>query len=244
LTQAVNIENQPNLGMVQVGSPDMGMASHDAILAALAQKYRNEGYKQALEVLNFQLRTKDEEIFTLTRELNELKAKMTSTNTSSVTVSNVASSYSYDSAKFPKPNGDIIIRVLIMLVDERREKNRYIINLKTDWYLVWKVLHYFKVYIGNEYDFMDIVNECVLPNYSDNIRKEDLSLDKSNFYTINNEHPLKKYAVHYWRQDYEHILEKGKGEGLNVLERGINIKMKLQELLLRNNVKIANAEVG
>ena len=157
-----------------------------------------------------------------------------------------ARSYCYNAACFPKPNAETIFETLIELTNSKREGGKYIINSKTDWYMVWKVLHYFKLYIGNEYDFINVVNDCILPYISDTKRQEALVVDSYNFKGIKYYNPMKEVSVVNWRseleKDRERRAENPTRHGTLALDRGINIKVKLQQLLQARDIESYNFE--
>lgn len=152
--------------------------------------------------------------------------------------------YSYNASLFPVPNGDETIDALVALVHYKRDQNKYVISNKTDWYMVWKVLHYFKLYIGNEYDFVDIVNDCILPNIKDEKRRDSLSLSSWNLKSIKRDDPMKAVAVAKWRKELAKQREQqpNKMHGTFSLDRGVNILVNLQRLLKQRNVESFNYE--
>ena len=83
--------------------------------------------------------------------------------------------YEYNSALFSSPVGDNVIEILHELCTKKRDKNKFVINYKTDWYIVWKILRNFKIYTGTELDFVTLVQECVIP-YIDISRQNKLKL--------------------------------------------------------------------
>lgn len=157
---------------------------------------------------------------------------------------NAPQKYTYNAALFPKQNGDTIIEALIALVPYRREAGKYVISMKTDWYMVWKVLHYFKLYTGNEYDFIDIVNDCILPNIKDAKRRDSLKVSANNFKGIKRTDPMKDVSVAKWRIEFaKQVEEQSKNRhGTLSLDRGINILVYLQHLLKQRNVESFNYE--
>lgn len=152
--------------------------------------------------------------------------------------------YTYNAALFPSQNGETVIDALIALAHCKREQGKYVISSKTDWYMVWKVLHYFKLYNGNEYDFIDIVNDCILPNIKDDKRRSSLSVKCLNFTTIKKDNPMKAVSVAKWRDELEKQLEElpNKMHGTLSLDRGVNIMVNLQMQLKQYGVKSDNYE--
>lgn len=216
----------------------------DVLLGAYADKFRQEGWNEAVATLQLQLDAKD-------REIAELKAQLAKMQSSSVNTSTTlhiqpSRNYEYNSACFPKPNAETILDALIELASSKREGGKYIINTKTDWYMTWKVLHYFKLYTGNEYDFIDVVNDCILPYLSDTKRRKLLSVNDTNFKGIKYNNPMKEVAVANWRRELEKErearAENPTQHGTLALDRGINIKVKLQQLLQARGIESYNYE--
>ena len=131
-------------------------SDYDDFLDMCARK-RQEGWNEATVFYESKIKEKDEEIEELRVQLAKQKGLPAST---SVSTTDSQQAYNYNAACFPKPNGNIIIDVLIELCSSKREAGKYVICKKTDWYMAWKVLHYFKVYSGNEYDFIQYNNRC------------------------------------------------------------------------------------
>lgn len=166
-------------------------------MTVLADELRQEGREEAAAYYQPKLDAKD-------RRIAELEAKIEMMQGLSVTTSfsqNTHSSrnYEYNASCFPEPNAEIIFEALIELAKRKREGGKFIINTKTDWYMVWKVLHYFKLYTGSEYDFIDVVNDCVLPYLPDAKRRDELRVLNDNFKSnqiqqSNEERPCSKMA--------------------------------------------------
>lgn len=227
-----------------VSSSSSRASERDVVLDAFAERYRQEGRNEAIAEFQSQLDAKD-------REIAELKAKMAMRMNNPITASNAQKSltsrnYEYNASCFPKPNAEIIFEALIALANSKREGGKYIINTKTDWYMVWKVLHYFKLYTGNEYDFVDVVNDCILPYLSDAKRRAALCVDAVNFKGIKYNNPMKEVAVVNWRRELSKEREArakvSTQHGTLALDRGINIKVKLQRLLQERNIESYNYE--
>ena len=112
--------------------------------------------------------------------------------------------------------------------------------------MVWKVLHLFQVYTGTEYDFIDVVNDCILPTITDDKRKEDLTVNNGNFSSIHSTNPMKAIPVLKWRKTLgkqrEYADAKTKKHGTLALDRGVNIMTKLRELLQIRNIRLENSE--
>lgn len=219
-------------------------SENDALLNAFAEKYREEGRRETSEKYQLLLDDRDKRI----KDLEALLAQQKEYAVSLSSTLNASSTrtYNYNASCFPRPNGDVIIDVLIELTNSKREKGKYIINYKTDWYMVWKVLHYFKLYTGNEYDFIDIVNECVIPYIKDAMRRKQLTVSNSTFKAIKSTSPMKAVTVHKWRNELEKERERHAEaptqHGTPALDRGLNIKVRLQILLQERHVQSINYE--
>lgn len=199
-------------------------------------KFRSEGWNAAEEHFKLELSAKDKEIERLNEKLAKQQGKY-------LTISS-SREYNYNASCFPKPNGELIIETIIELANSRREKGKYIINAKTDWFMTWKVLHYFKLYTGSQYDFILIVNECVLPYITDAERRKVLSLSNSNFKNIENDNPMKAIPVVKWRKelDEQRDTKRNVQHGTLALDRGVNIMVKLQQLLRTKGIESYNYE--
>lgn len=152
--------------------------------------------------------------------------------------------YEYNSALFSSPVGDNVIEILHELCTKKREKNKYVINYKTDWYIVWKILHNFKIYTGTELDFVTLVQECVIP-YIDISRQNKLKVEINNFKSIESDSQIRTVAVVDWRTVAFKERERNELHPLHnepVLERAINILTTLQRMLIRANITIQNAD--
>lgn len=204
----------------------------------ICARFRQEGWNEAEEYYKSKLSSKEQEIERLKAQIAVQQGKSDSISSSR--------RYNYNASCFPKPNGNLIIDAVIELSDSYREKGKYIINTKTDWYMVWKVLHYFKVYSGSQYDFIPIVNDCVLPYITDTKRQEYLSVVEHNFKNIPKDSPMKTTPVMKWRRELEAqreaYIEKPVQHGTFILDRGINIMVKLQQLLMTKGVDSYNYE--
>ena len=152
--------------------------------------------------------------------------------------------YEYNSALFYSPVGDNVIEILHELCTKKREKNKYVINHKTDWYIVWKILRNFKIYTGTELDFVTLVQECVIP-YIDISRQNKLKVEINNFKGIESDSQIRTVAVVDWRKVASKERERNELHPLHnepVLERAINILTTLQRMLIRANITIQNAD--
>lgn len=215
-----------------VQNSSMRASEADAFMDICA-RFRQEGRDEATAQYEAELNKKEQEIA-------QLKAMLAATQGPLGAPSESSRVYHFNASCFPKPNGNLIIDALIDLVDSKREGGKYIINNKTDWYMVWKVLRYFKVYTGSVYDFVYLVNECVLPYICDTRRKETLMVADTNLKAIQKDNPMKKVSVDNWRRaldrQREGFAESPVLHGTFVLDRGINIKVRIQKLLQERGV--------
>ena len=212
------------------------------LLGGYLADYKRQGYEEAKNDYEKQLKEKDK----LIEQLKMLLAQNAQTYPPPPTTTIPIRSNNFNSSLFPKPNGNEVIDAVVELTQCKREKEKYIISKKTDWYMVWKVLHYFKVYLGSEYDFIDIVNDCILPTITDDKRKKDLTVEKANFFTITPQDAMKATPVYNWRKTLikqrESADAKTKKHGTLALDRGVNIMTKLQDMLQNRNIRLENSE--
>lgn len=212
------------------------------LLGVYFADYKRQGYEEAKNDYEKQLKEKDKII----EQLKMLLAQNTQTYPPPPTTTIPIRSYNFNSSLFPMPNGNEVIDALVELAQCKREKGKYIINTKTDWYMVWKVLHYFNIYIGSEYDFINIVNDCILPTITDEKRKKILTVTYKSFSNIHSTDSMKATPVEKWRKTLvkqrESADAKTKKHGTLALDRGVNIMTKLQELLQIRNIRLENAE--
>ena len=215
---------------------------HMISLEGIFADYKRQGYEEATNEYEKQLQEKDKII----EQLKMLLAQNTQTYPPPPTTTIPIRSYNFNSSLFPMPNGNEVIDALVELAQCKREKGKYIINTKTDWYMVWKVLHYFNIYIGSEYDFINIVNDCILPTITDEKRKKILTVTYKSFSNIHSTDSMKATPVEKWRKTLAKQREsadaKTKKHGTLALDRGVNIMTKLQELLQIRNIRLENAE--
>ena len=215
---------------------------HMISLEGIFADYKRQGYEEAKNDYEKQLKEKDKII----EQLKMLLAQNTQTYPPPPTTTIPIRSYNFNSSLFPMPNGNEVIDALVELAQCKREKGKYIINTKTDWYMVWKVLHYFNIYIGSEYDFINIVNDCILPTITDEKRKKILTVTYKSFSNIHSTDSMKATPVEKWRKTLvkqrESADAKTKKHGTLALDRGVNIMTKLQELLQIRNIRLENAE--
>lgn len=235
ITQPWNSESDIGQGSM---SKALKFTAFNNLCAEIEQSVREEVQAE----FQASLTAKEKEIELLKLQIAQLRANPQ--HATHIKVLKTPRIYNYNSSCFSKPNGEIVIEVLIELTNCKREGGKYIINSKTDWYLVWKVLHYFKIYKGSAYDFIYLVNECVLPYIDDEERRKALELNDSNFKSIKQDNPMKKHAVMNWRRELENEREacSASQHGTLVLDRGVNIMVKLQQLLKARGIESYNYE--
>ena len=226
------------------------MAAQDALYDYARMMFEPEirsEYEERLKQDKRLIESKDNTIEELKQRILELERSQIKTNDDEDDIKLTVPIYCNNSL-FQKRNYVDVVKVLIELIQTKREKGKYIISKKTDLYMVWKALHYFKVFIGNEYDFITFFDECAIPNILDKDRRKKLDLDDSNFSTIACGNPMKKYHVSKWKQELDNLrysenCKKQKfRHGDFALERGVIILNVLQQLLEKRNIPFINAE--
>ena len=199
------------------------------------------------EIMVFRTKIQEQEI-----EIARLKKTISELEASLSANSQIISSheyipkhdYEYNSALFSSPVGDNVIEILHELCTKKRDKNKFVINYKTDWYIVWKILRNFKIYTGTELDFVTLVQECVIP-YIEDSRQNKLKVEINNFKSIESDSQIRTVAVVDWRKVAFKERERNELHPLHnepVLERAINILTTLQRMLIRANITIQNAD--
>lgn len=216
------------------GTYDIGEDFHNFL--ELTQQYEKKGYNKAKDEDKKLLEAKDREIAQLKKQLDERNATPPPEQR-----------FCYNRALFNRDNGDVVITALIYLTDRKCSKNKFVIDVKTDWYIVWKVLKYHSLFIGNCYDFLEIINDCVLPKIDKN--KRDISKITPNSYNFNsfkNGNPIKDIDVYHWPQKlYEEIQKRTddpKLRGTSGLERAVMIRRELETLLKHQGITSPNYE--
>lgn len=216
------------------GTSRSNMASEkDAVFAAIVDKYLQEGYDLAMQQVSGVIQEKDSEIERLKREIAKLKK-------THVSAPSDPPPLHYNKAFFPSANGDDIIYAIIELTRHKREKGKFILSTKTDWYIIWRILHYLHLYIGSPYEFIDIVNDCVLPYIEDATRRDALTVAESNFRNITKDNPIRKVPVDCWHTEFEkeytNLVQSKTRHGKLALDRAVNIMVELKSLLLSHGV--------
>lgn len=205
-------------------------------LKVIGQKKYKKGYDKAKDEDKELLEAKDREIAQLKKQLAEKEAALPPEQR-----------FCYNRALFNRDNGDAVITALKHLTKQKYNKKKFVIGTKTDWYLAWKVLRYHGLYIGNCYNFLEIINECVLPNIDKN--KRDISKITPNSYNFNsfkNGNPIKDIDVYHWPQKlYEEIQKRTddpKLRGTSALERAVMIRRELETMLKHQGITSPNYE--
>lgn len=205
-------------------------------LKVIGQKKYKKGYDKAKDEDKELLEAKDREIAQLKKQLAEKEAALPPEQR-----------FCYNRALFNRDNGDAVITALKHLTKQKYNKKKFVIGTKTDWYLVWKVLRYHGLYIGNCYNFLEIINDCVLPNIDKN--KRDISKITPNSYNFNsfkNGNPIKDIDVYHWPQKlYEEIQKRTddpKLRGTSALERAVMIRRELETMLKHQGITSPNYE--
>ena len=210
-------------------------------------------YKTLLEAKDHEISQQKERIDKLNKRINELQAQPAISQGDNIISQNSVAptihEYYFDYVLFPKGNPDTIIDCVIELANRKRELGKYVINSKTDWYAVCKVLHYFGVFKGDEMDFLNNILPNVLQYIEDPARREKLSTKPKNFTTIKKDNPMVTIPVEGWRRaankERERMEEeKNNGERRNnaetVLNRCVNIKAYLCNILINHDVQLEN----
>lgn len=202
---------------------------------SFTQKYIQIGHDQAEEEYRELLEEKDRIIAEQKRQLAERKV-----------ASPPEQRFCYNRALFPKDNGEEVITALINLTYRKCGKNKYVISTKTDWYIVWMVLHYHALFIGNCYDFLEIINDCVLENMEND--KRDISKitpQQSNF-SFKKGNPIKEIGVFHWTkklyEEQQKRTDDPKLRGTSVLERAVSIRRELETMLKHQGIESLNYE--
>lgn len=200
------------------------------------QHYEEIGYNKAKEEDKKLLEAKDREIAQLKKQLDERNATPPPEQR-----------FCYNRALFNRDNGDVVINALIYLTNRKCGNNKFVIDTKTDWYIVWKVLNYHSLFIGNCYDFLEIINDCVLPNIDKNERDiNKITLKLHNFNSFKKGNPIKEIDVYYWAQEFYKEQQKRtvdpKLRGTSALERAVMIRRELETMLKHQGIQSPNYE--
>lgn len=214
-----------------------GTSSDDALqsLSLLFQTYIDEAREEGRA-------ESKEEINALKKEIEELKAKLKSGKSSEYLRKENGhyGEYYYNEFIFTNRNGDDIIDILIDLCSMKREKGRFVIAYKTDWYIVWKVLKCFKQIRCDISDFLTLVNDCVIPYIKDKDRRKKIAPGISNYNTMDEENKAFNVEVLAWERELEREKENEttKKHGISMLDRGVNILLKLKKMLASRDIDV------
>lgn len=211
--------------------------SPDAFLEMYAESIRKQLEEEISAKYKNIINEKDREILRLKKLLEQANANKSSSQPQK-------SPLSYNRALFSLADADSIIYAIIDLANTKRNNGKYLINNKTDWYIVCRVLQYFKHYTASPNEFINIVNECVLPAIKDEDRKVKLSLTSTNFTTIRPDNPIRAISVLNWKKHFdkerENDAEKSPLHGTSLLERAVNILFALQKILKSYGIESFN----
>lgn len=202
----------------------------------IKQSYITEGYNKAKEECQKLLEAKDKRIAQLESQLAERKVAPPPEQR-----------FCYNRALFPRDNGEEVITALINLTYRKCGKDKYVISTKTDWYIVWKVLHYHALYMGNCYDFLEIINDCVLPNIDKDKRIiSKITPKEHNFNSFKKGNPIKEISVFNWTKKLYDEQQKRKDDpkvrGTSALERAVSIRRELETMLKHQGIESSNYE--
>lgn len=205
-----------------------------------------EGFKLAKAEFQKLLDEKDNRIAQLEKELEKQKENKAK---NPILDAPPRYLYKYDCVLFPQENGDVIIDCLIELTRSTRVNGKYLLTSKTDWFIVQKTLHYFKIYIGDEDDFLSNILPNVLGHMDDTERREKLSATKDNFKSIKSSNPMRAFSVDKWgieaRKEKERMVaekqdNQRKSNAITTLIRCVNIKRELYDILIHHDVQVMN----
>lgn len=201
----------------------------------IKQRYIKEGYDKAEEEYRELLEEKDRIIAEQNRQLAERKVAPPPEQR-----------FCYNRALFPKDNGEEVITALIYLTYRKCGKNKYVISTKTDWYIVWMVLHYHALYTGNCYDFLEIINDCVLENIENDKRDISKITPRQSNFSFKKGNPIKDIGVFHWTkklyEEQQKRTDDPKLRGTSALERAVSIRRELETMLKHQGIESLNYE--
>lgn len=234
-------------------NPDEALMGATNILMKQAYAIAEQNFKQLLEdkdTENSRLKKQNDELSQRLKDLEaQLEIKMGNTIIPLNMVAPSKREYRFNYVLFPKGNPKIIIDCVIELANRKRELGKYVITSKTDWCIVAKVLHYFKVFIGDEIGFLDNILPNVLPYIEDSERKKKLSAKPKNIRTIKKDSAMICISVDKWRKEAikeRERMDEAKQNGdrranaETVLNRCVNIKEYLCDILIHHDVQLEN----
>lgn len=214
------------------------------LFSALVEKCVEKGRQKGIEECQPQ-------IAMLENERDKYKQLYESEQKSNLTATQTGSSrifYNFDHADFEIENPSVIIEVLIVLAQTKNKDDKYKIQNKTDWFIVWKVLLYSKVYFGSCYDFIDLVNVCVIENIDEKGRRDKLRVTKTNIDSIRPDSPIREFTVDCWRRKYkEQVIDlagssKSPFHGTLILKRALDIMLTMKDLFREYGIPLGNLQ--
>ena len=237
----------------QVGDKSVGFINDETLKGAVGI-FMEQAKVIVRQEFKKQLEDKDHEISERDKKIKELEALLAINQGKKVIPLSPAvppmREYRYDYTLFPKDNGDVIIDCLIDLTKCKRENDRYVLVNKTDWLIVVKALSYFGVYIGDGDDFLSNILPNVLKYMDDAKRITQLTAKQINFETIDPYSPIVKIPVDRWkkeaikeRENITQLKREGKktpNANNTTLNRCLNIKTYLQNILINHDVQLEN----
>ena len=223
------------------------------ILMKQALAITEQKFKQLLEDKdseNSRLKKQNDELIQRLKEMEvQLEIKMGNMVIPLNPVAPPKREYRFNYVLFPKGNPEVIIDCVIELANRKRELGKYVITSKTDWCIVAKVLHYSKVFIGDEIEFLDNILPNVLPYIEDPGRKKKLSAKPKNIKTIKKDSAMICIPVGKWRKEAikeRERMDEAKQNGdrranaETILNRCVNIKEYLCNILIHHDVQLEN----
>ena len=248
-------QRQPQVGDKSAGFINGDEALMDAtnILMKQALAITEQKFKQLLEDKdseNSRLKKQNDELIQRLKEMEvQLEIKMGNMVIPLNPVAPPKREYYFNYVLFPKGNPKVIIDCVIELTNRKRELGKYVITSKTDWCIVAKVLHYSKVFIGDEIEFLDNILPNVLPYIEDPGRKKKLSAKPKNIKTIKKDSAMICIPVGKWRKEAikeRERMDEAKQNGdrranaETILNRCVNIKEYLCDILIHHDVQLEN----
>lgn len=237
----------------QVGDKSAGFINGDEALMGAFSIFMEQAKAKVRQEFKKQLEDKDHEISEKNKKIIELEALLAMYQGKKIIPLSPdvppKREYYFNYVLFPKGNPKVIIDCVIELTNRKRELGKYVIKSKTDWYIVAKVLHYFGVFSGDEIEFLDNILPNVLPYIDDPERRKKLSAKPKNITTLKKESPMICIPVDKWRKEAfkeRKRMDEAKQNGdrranaETVLDRCVNIKEYLCDILIHHDVQLEN----
>ena len=237
----------------QVGDKSAGFINGDEALMGALSIFMEQAKAKVRQEFKKQLEDNDHEISEKDKKIEELEALLAMYQGKKIIPLNPVAppkrEYYFNYVLFPKGNPEVIIDCVIELTNRKRELGKYVIKSKTDWYIVAKALHYFGVFSGDEIEFLDNILPNVLPYIDDPERRKKLSAKPKNITTLKKESPMICIPVAKWRREAikeRERMDEAKQNGdrranaETVLNRCVNIKEYLYDILIHHDVQLEN----